>query len=450
MAEISSGGENAGGFLETLDRRVVDILDACTKCGDCVAVCPTPRAAGFEIEDPGAVAAGVLEILKTGDGPELSKKWTESCCGSGFCVSACDYGINPRFMLAMAQRASRRSTPEVDRRETGKTAFQSMARGVRVLSRLQLTPDLLQRLSPSSHPERDEAPDLVFYTGCNMLRTPHIGLLCLDVLDRLDVSYEVHGGPANCCGILQMRPGDTANAGRQADKTLERFANTKTAEVLSWCPTCQIQFSENIVPGRDEDAPDKTPFDMTMFAVYLARRLDKLRPLLIHPVNKTVALHEYPGAQGVTEAVIELLSSIEGLTFVDLEMTRIGYQMTSLKTVPGASQKLLADTFRAAESAGVTTLAGVYHADHRELCSHEDAWPFEIVNFMELIGEAMGLHREDLFKQYKLMQDVDAVLAASKDTITQNNLDPEEVRNVVLSDMLNEQLLPIDRSLHPS
>ena len=283
-----------------------------------------------------------------------------------------------------------------------------------------------------------------------MLRTPHIGLLCLDVLDRLDVSYEVHGGPANCCGILQMRPGDTANAGRQADKTLERFANTKTAEVLSWCPTCQIQFSENIVPGRDEDAPDKTPFDMTMFAVYLARRLDKLRPLLIHPVNKTVALHEYPGAQGVTEAVIELLSSIEGLTFVDLEMTRIGYQMTSLKTVPGASQKLLADTFRAAESAGVTTLAGVYHADHRELCSHEDAWPFEIVNFMELIGEAMGLHREDLFKQYKLMQDVDAVLAASKDTITQNNLDPEEVRNVVLSDMLNEQLLPIDRSLHPS
>jgi heterodisulfide reductase subunit D len=437
MAEINNGGENAGGFLETLDRRVVDILDACTKCGDCVAVCPTPRAAGFEIEDPGAVAAGVLEILKTGDGPELSKKWTESCCGSGFCVSACDYGINPRFMLAMAQRASRRNTPEADRRETGKTAFQSMARGVRVLARLQLTPDLLQRLSPSSHPERNEAPDLVFYTGCNMLRTPHIGLLCLDVLDRLG-------------GILQMRPGDTANAGRQADKTLERFASTKTAEVLSWCPTCHIQFSENIVPGRDEDAPDETPFDMTMFAVYLARRLDDLRPLLIHPVNKTVALHEYPGAQGVTEAVIELLSSIEGLTFVDLEMTRIGYQMTSLKTVPGAGQKLLADTFKAAESAGVTTLAGVYHADHRELCAHENAWPFEIVNFMEIIGEAMGLHREDLFKQYKLMQDVDAVLTASKDTITQNNLDPEEVRNVVLNDMLGEQLLPVDRTLHPS
>ena len=110
----------------------------------------------------------------------------------------------------------------------------------------------------------------------------------------------------------------------------------------------------------------------------------------------------------------------------------------------------MAKTFQAAENAKVTTLAGVYHADHRELCAHEDAWPFEIVNFMELIGESMGFHREDLFKRYKLMQDVDAILDASRETIERNNLDLETVRDVVLKDMLNEQLLPIDRNLHPS
>jgi heterodisulfide reductase subunit D len=167
-------------------------------------------------------------------------------------------------------------------------------------------------------------------------------------------------------------------------------------------------------------------------------------------VNKRVALHEYPGAIGVTEAVIELLSAIPGLEFVDLKMLRIGYQMTSLRAAPDAGKKLLAETFQAAEDANVTTLAGVYHADHRELVAHENAWPFEIVNFMELIGESMGLHREDLFKRYKLMQDVDAILAASKDTIEQNGLDLETVRDVVLNDMLGEQLLPIDRTLHPS
>lgn len=440
--------ENATGFLESLDQRVEGIIDACTKCGDCVAVCPTPTAVGFEVGDPKTVASGVLEILKTGDGPEISATWAESCCGSGFCLSACDHGINPRFMLAMAQRVLRQKTPEDDRRETGKNAFQAMNRGVRVLSRLQLSPDLLARLSPSSHPDRAEPPDLVFYTGCNMLRTPHIGLLCLDVLDRLGVSYEVHGGPANCCGILQMRPGDTTNAGRQGYKTLERFAQTKTAEVLSWCPTCQIQFSETVAPSMND--AEEPPFDMTMFAVYLARRLDVLRPLLTTPVNKRVALHEYPGAIGVTEAVIDLLSAIPGLEYVDLNMPRIGYQMTSLRAMPEARQDLLANTFKAAEDAKVTTLAGVYHADHRELCSHEDAWPFEIVNFMELIGESMGFHREDLFKRYKLMQDVDAILDASRETIETNNLDPEDVREVVLKDMLGEQLLPIDRKFHPA
>ncbi len=109
---------------------------------------------------------------------------------------------------------------------------------------------------------------------------------------------------------------------------------------------------------------------------------------------------------------------------------------------------MLTKTLRAAEEAGVTTLAGIYHSDHRELSAHEDAWPFEIANFMELIGESMGITRTDLFKRLKLMQDVDAILAASKAYIEQNDLDPEEVREVVLRDLLGEQLLPIDRSRH--
>ena len=49
-----------------------------------------------------------------------------------------------------------------------------------------------------------------------------------------------------------------------------------------------------------------------------------------------------------------------------------------------------------AAAAGATTLAGVYHACHRDLCAHERDWPFEAVNYMELIGEAMGIKRLDI------------------------------------------------------
>jgi Fe-S oxidoreductase len=218
-------------FLASLDGRAADIVDSCTACGKCVEVCPMPGLTGIDASDPEKIVLGVLGILRDGKGPESSARWASVCTGSGHCISACDYGVNPRFMLALARRALKKAQPEEPRREAGKKSFKDMSRGVRVLSRLQLPPALLERLNPSSHPERSEPPDLVFYTGCNMLKTPHIGLLCLDVLDRLGISYEVYGGPANCCGVLQWRPGDDANAGRQGYKTIERFAQTKKEDV---------------------------------------------------------------------------------------------------------------------------------------------------------------------------------------------------------------------------
>ncbi len=433
-------------FLSSLDSRAAEIVDACTRCGKCVAVCPMPGLTGIDASEPDKIVSGVLDILRDGTGPEASARWASVCSGTGHCIAACDYGVNPRFMLSLARRALTKGQPADKRRDAGKKDFQAMSRGVRVLSRLQLPPDLMARLNPSSHPERAEAPDLVFYTGCNMLRTPHIGLLCLDVLDRLGVSYEVYGGPSNCCGVLQWRPGDDANSGRQAHKTIERFAQTKTSEVLSWCPTCQIQFSEMSLPNfAREDGP---VFDMTMFAVYLERRLDELRPLMTRPVNKRVALHEHAGALGVTEAVKRLLSAIPGLELVDLDLQQVGYAVTALRAIPDHRRKMVAMELKAAEDAGVTTLAGIYHTDHRELVGHESQWPFEIVNFMELIGESMGLHRDDVFKRLKLMQDVDAILADTAALIAAYGLDPEEVREVVLKDIVGDQHLPLDRSKH--
>jgi Fe-S oxidoreductase len=433
-------------FLASLDGRAADIVDSCTACGKCVEVCPMPGLTGIDASDPEKIVLGVLGILRDGKGPESSARWASVCTGSGHCISACDYGVNPRFMLALARRALKKAQPEEPRREAGKKSFKDMSRGVRVLSRLQLPPALLERLNPSSHPERSEPPDLVFYTGCNMLKTPHIGLLCLDVLDRLGISYEVYGGPANCCGVLQWRPGDDANAGRQGYKTIERFAQTKTSEVLAWCPTCQIQFGEISLPSHG--GADGPAFDMTMFAVFLDRHLDALKAHMTRPVNKRVALHEHPGAVGVVAAVKRVLSAIPGIDLVDLDLPQVGYMLTSLRAVPEFRRKLIAMELKAAEDAGVTTLAGIYHADHRELAGHESQWSFEIINFMELIGQSMGLHRDDVFKRLKTMQDVDAILADSADLIAAHGLDPEEVREVVLHDIIGEQHLPIDRSKH--
>ena len=95
-------------FETALGERVDDMLDACTRCGKCVEVCPSVRArrhCGCEL--PEDIISGVLDIVRTGDGPEASRKWAASCMLSGECIKACDYGVNPRFLLAMARVAHR-------------------------------------------------------------------------------------------------------------------------------------------------------------------------------------------------------------------------------------------------------------------------------------------------------------------------------------------------------
>lgn len=429
-------------FERSLERRTEAMAEACTACGACAEVCPTPGLVGIEAASE-VLTAGVVDILKGGAGNADAERWARACCGSGHCLSVCEHGINPRFMLMMARDRLNAKLPAEARKTAGKRDFQAMSRAARVISRLQLPADLMARLSPASHPE--SAPDLIFYTGCNMPKTPHIGLLCLDVLDRLGASYQVHGGPANCCGILQMRQGDMANGGRQLNKTIERYAATGAAEVVSWCPTCHMQFDE---------AAETDAFDTAMFPVYLARRLDALKPLFTERQEKRVALLEFPGSPGVTESVVELLSAIPGVKVVDLDLPadlpRAGYQMSGLSTVPDYRSRLLTETLGAAERAGLDMLLSIYHADHRELVSHQDHWPFEIGNYMELIGAAMGIRHDDLFKRLKLMQDADRVLASVADQVAGHGLDAEEVRDLIVSDLLGEQHLSPDRTRHPS
>lgn len=435
-------------FIADLDRRIDGIVDACTVCGKCADVCPTPAIAGIDGTSPERLAGGVIDILKGEVHDPDSETWARKCCGTAHCIDACPEGINPRFMLAMARRRlNERGEPDA-RRGEGRDLFQAMSRGVRSLSRLQLPVDVLAQLNPpAKRPAPETPPDLVFYTGCNLLRTPHIGLLCLDVLDKLGATYEVYGGPGNCCGVLQFRPGDTENAGRQALTTIQRFHETGASEVLAWCPTCQIQFGEIMLPSVS--SPGETLFDINMFPAYMARRLDDMKRLMTIPVNKKVALFEFPGARGVTVAVQQLLKAIPGVELVDLGIDRAGYQMSSLATMPDYQKAAIADVLTAAEAAGVDTLCSVFHADHREITSHEAAWPFEIVNYMDLIGESIGVEHDDLFKRLKAMHDVDAIVAEAADTIAEHGMTLDDARDAVMTFMLGEQMLPIDRNRHP-
>src|SRR5262249_35098480 len=220
-------------FETALSERVDAMLDACTQCGKCFEACPITGAAGIADADPQATIAGVLDLVRAGDGPEPSRKWASSCVLSGECIKVCVYGVNPRFLLNMARVAMARAKNEPrQQRKLGVDGFRLVARDVTQLSRLQLTDAQLARLGqdPSEEPETVEPPDVVFYTGCNVLKTPHIALLALDIMDALDVRYRVMGGPSHCCGVVQMRTGDVDTSGRFGQNTMDKLARSKSGQ----------------------------------------------------------------------------------------------------------------------------------------------------------------------------------------------------------------------------
>ena len=69
------------------------------------------------------------------------------------------------------------------------------------------------------------------------------------------------------------------------------------------------------------------------------------------------------------EAAQAILRAIPGLEFVDLQQPRVGYMCNKLSPLPEFKRDVHRQQLQAAAEAGVDTLAGIYHACHRELCA---------------------------------------------------------------------------------
>jgi Fe-S oxidoreductase len=439
-------------FEVALSARTTAMVDACTSCGKCVEICPVTAPAGVGDAAPKAVISGVLDILRGAEGAPASKAWAKGCALTGDCIAACPESINPRFLLAMARVAMARQVAEPrEQRKKGVENFRLVADGTNVLARMQLSADELtrlgqkatERLESGSTVQSGERPDFVFYTGCNVLKTPHIALLALDVMDALGVTYKVMGGPSHCCGIVQARTGDLEVSGRVATNSLDKLAEGKTG-VISWCASCHVQFTETTLPTI-EKVRGSRPFEMTPFMLFLATRFDDLRPLLRKPVPLKIALHKHPGVKGVVEAGIALLQMVPGIEIVDLHQPAVGLMSNFLNALPEYKRGLHLAELEAAEAAGVDALVAIYHPDHRDLCAHERDWPFKIINILDIVGASMDLSHDDTFKRLKIMQDADAIVADCEDLIAANGVNPAMARDMVVKVMLADQPLPLSR-----
>ena len=223
------------------------MLDACTRCGKCVEVCPerqrppaSPMPARADV-----ISRRARHRAHRHRSSEASRKWATSCMLSG----RMHQGVRLRRQSALFARHGARlpcakAENELrERRRQGVEKFRDLSRGRDACCRAC---NSMTRSAGAARPEigvgirgRTSRRTSCSYTGCNVLKTPHIALLALDIMDTLGVTYRVMGGPTPL-----LRRHSTAHrrhrdvSGAWAASTLDKLAAEQDQAVISWCPSC--------------------------------------------------------------------------------------------------------------------------------------------------------------------------------------------------------------------
>jgi len=387
--------------------------------------------------EPERVTKSVIDILNDRPHEPEGALWAKACQKSGICIEACPEDVNPREMLTYAKlKLQNIESEKADIQEAGRAYFQDLSRKIRFMAALQLEPALFRSLTAVRGSDAKKA-DAVFYFGCNILQTPHILLSCIDVFDRLGLDYEVAGGVGHCCGINHIRRGDLEAGAEMGARSLGHFKSYEPERVITFCPTCQMQYSEyqHLYTGKpvlpvlgDSGAGEEEILPFVHITQYLVENLEALRGEFTQKVEKRVAVHLHGGSDGVEENVITILKAVPGLEFVEIEQfSDHAYQCPTL-VIPEAKAAMREKLFDSARRAEVDSLLTVYHSCHRELCDLEKDQPFAIENFMTILGQAMGFEYPDYTKTYKIYEDIDRVIHEAEDTLRAFGMAPEKMR----------------------
>ena len=309
-------------------------------------------------------------------------------------------------------------------------AFGSYFAEINTLADLQFMPGEKPYID---RPSADVKPkNLLLYLGCNVLRTAHLARTVVGVLQAMAFDFNTAGGPAHCCGIVHFRNNEQKKAHALAANSMRHFASYGAGKVLMWCPSCNQHYDEVVA------AQHNIAFAYEPVTTFIARHLDQIT--FVRQVRRRVAVHYHSGhmqSERDWHSIRTILRAIPGLELIELDSAAAPGRHCNPSWICqlGRPQwhRMTTELLEAATRARVDVVATVYHSCQREICHHEATYPFSIVNYISLLGEAMGITHPDVYKRYKLKADPDAAFDGLRTYVQANRLDSTRVREVLRS-----------------
>jgi Fe-S oxidoreductase len=257
---------------------------------------------------------------------------------------------------------------------------------------------------------------VVFWYGCNAIRHGDIIHGAIALLRAVGIEPEPAGGPAYCCGTTE--DGNPQSAAGMAERTVRKFNRSGRDQVVTWCPSCHRHMGTFMTGVASAD------FEVVHIIEMLHARRHLLAPLLTQRIERKVVLHAHTGFHEVdaNPMVANLLRLIPGLDVVVTDYSAPGHMCSALAAVPAAMKDVVRRNVELVSAHEADALVSVFHSCQRLLCGLRTTDGIEVVNYVKLLCEAMGLApAPDEYAQWK---------NAGSDAAIMAQIGPERVAKV--------------------
>ena len=398
-------------------------LDDCVRCGLCAEQCPIlpyAEVGQWSFQD---IQEAVFDFMNSTVPNRQAYAKAFACMECFKCtVEICPEGLNPMLINELIKREYI-SRGLADRAYGDAMAPDSLQR---VLSSIQVSASDYRQITK---PSDNQHARYVFFPGCNVYFQPEKILNALDIMNAIGDDYAYIPGLDYCCGDSLLFQGDLEEGSRRAEILVNTISGFQPEAVILWCPTCLCRFGKTISPSMN------VPFKTLSFPQYLAKRMNRLK--LSDASAGTMTLQE-PCKSAYTALDLdgprEVLRQLPGVVLREMEnhgKKTVCCGSGAISWFAESCAKFREDRLHEAAQTDAEYLVTVCHYCGQTFVSEEERFDFSVTNYVNLVANAMGVHRDDKFKRYVLWRDLNRILEDADEYILKSPFEKERIVEVL-------------------